>query len=102
MLRLLLTRDVTAAPETEAERFPASKGWDRATEVETDALLMANLKAFRRRLAEEEARKALPAPAPVATTAPLQQGNGDAGDADRGAASAVHHGDGPRIWTLPG
>jgi len=93
LLRLLLTRGVTAAPETEAERFPASKGWDRATQAETDALLMANLKAFRRRLAEEEARKALPALAAVATTAPLLRGNGDAGDADRGAAGAVRDGD---------
>lgn len=102
LLRLLLTRGAVAAPKTEEERFPASKGWERATQAETDAMLLANLKALRQQREAEAARKALRAPAPAATTAPLQQGNGDAGDADRGAAGAVHHGDGPRIWTLSG
>lgn len=104
LLRLLLTRGAQrgTTPEEEADRFPRSKGWDRATQAETDALLMAKLKAFRRRLEAEKAQKALPAPALAATTPPTEQGEGDAGDADRGAAGAVRDGDGPRIWTLPG
>ena len=102
LLRLLLTRGAAEAPATEEERLPASKGWERATQAETDAMLLANLKALRRQREAEPARKALPAPAAAATTRAIEEGNGDAGDADRGTAGAVHHGDGPRIWTLPG
>ncbi|WP_288410731.1 hypothetical protein [uncultured Sphingomonas sp.] len=104
LLRLLLTRGTQrgAVPEAEADPFPRSKGWDRATQAETDAQLLANLKAFRRRLEAEKAQKALPAPGTAATTPPTEQGEGDADDADRGTAGAVRDGDGPRIWTLPG
>lgn len=102
LLRLLLTRGAAAAPETEQERFPAHNGPDRATQAETDAMLLANLRALRQQREAEAARKALPAPAPAATTAPVQQENGDGGDADRRAAGAVRDGHGPRIWTLPG
>lgn len=107
LLRLLLTRGMREAPvaEDDADPHPPSKGWDRATQAETDAMLLANLKAFKRRLEAEKAEKlqqALPAPAVAATTAPIRQGEGDAGDADREPANIVRDGDGPRIWTLPG
>ncbi len=100
LLRLLLTRGATQGAE-EDDRRMRSGGWDRATQAETDAMLIANIRAFKRQQDANAARKALPAPVPVATTRPIEQGNGDAGDADRGAAGAVRHGDGPRIWTLP-
>ncbi len=101
LLRLLLTRGVSAGSEDPEDR-PLKGGWDRATQAETDAMLLANLRGLKRRMETEAARKALPAAAPVATTAPTQTGNSDAGDADRGTARAVRHGDGPRIWTLSG
>lgn len=101
LLRLLLTRGVSAGSEDPEDR-PLKGGWVRATQAETDAMLLANLRGLRRQREAEAARKALPAPAPVATTAPTQTGNNDAGDADRGTAGAVRHGDGPRIWTLSG
>ncbi|MDJ0275560.1 hypothetical protein QLH51_01900 [Sphingomonas sp. 2R-10] len=72
---------------------------DRATQAETDALLLANLRALKTRHEAEAARKALPAPDPAPTTAATRWENGDAGDADRGAAGVVRDGDGPRIWT---
>lgn len=100
LLRLLLTRGATQGAEDDDRRMRIG-GWDRATQAETDAMLIANIRAFKRQQDANAARKALPAPAPAATTRPIEEGNGDAGDADRGAAGAVRHGDGPRIWTLP-
>lgn len=100
LLRLLLTRGATQGTEDDDRRI-RNGGWDRATQAETDAMLIANIRAFKRQQDANAARKALPAPAPAATTQPTEQGNGDAGDADRGTAGAVRDGDGPRIWTLP-
>jgi len=102
LLRLLLTRGVSRKSEDEEDRRMRRGGWERATQAETDAMLLANLKALRQQREAEQAAKALLAPVPAATTPPIKQGNGDAGDADRGAAGAVRDGDGPRIWTLPG
>jgi len=101
LLRLLLTRGAAQVAEDD-DRQMRSGAWDRATQAETDAMLIANIRAFKRQQDADVAQKALPAPAPAATTRPIKQGNGDAGDADRGAAGAVRDGDGPRIWTLPG
>jgi len=98
LLRLLLTRGVGDARREDDE--PVVR--HMATQEETDAMLLDNLRGLKRRMEAEAARKALPAPAPAATTAPTDMGNGDAGDADRGATGDVRHGDGPRIWTLPG
>ena len=100
LLRLLLTRGATQGAEDDDRRM-RSGGWDRATQAETDAMLIANIRAFKRQQDANAARKALPAPAPAATTRPVEEGNGDAGDANRGTAGAVRDGDGPRIWTLP-
>lgn len=98
LLRLLVTRGVGDGQRKDDE--PVER--HMATQEETDAMLLANLRGLKRRMEAETARKALPAPAPVATTAPTQTGNGDAGDVDRGTAGGVRHGDGPRIWTLSG
>ncbi len=102
LLRLLLTRGISPGSQGEDDRHLRGSGWERATQAETDAMLLANLKALREQREAEQARKALPAPAPAATSGAEQQGNGDAGYADRGAADRVRHGDGPRIWTLSG
>lgn len=98
LLRLLVTRGIGDGRRDDGEPVIAHM----ATQAETDAMLIANIKAARRRMEAEAVRKALPAPAPAATSGAEQQGNGDAGDADRGAAGRVRHGDGPRIWTLSG
>ncbi len=95
LLRLLLSRGGRNDGDDRDRRFAPS---DRATQAESDALLLANLRAFKKRLAAEAARKALPAPDPAPTTPATRWENGDAGDADRGTAGAVRDGDGPRIW----
>lgn len=102
LLRLLLTRGTAPASQDEDDRRRRAGGPERATQAETDAMLLANLKALRQQREAEQARKALPAPDPAVTNRAEQQGNGGAGDADRGTAGRVRHGDGPRIWTLSG
>lgn len=98
LLRLLLTRGVGDARRDGEEAIVANM----ATQAETDAMLIARIDGMKRRIEAEKAQQALPAPNPAVTNRAEQQGNGDAGDADRGTAGAVRHGDGPRIWTLSG
>lgn len=100
LLRLLLTRGMSNGSDND-ERL-LNGGGERATQAETDAMLLANLQELRRIREAEKAQQALPAPDPAFTNRAEQQGNNDAGDADRGTARAVRHGDGPRIWTLSG
>lgn len=98
LLRLLVTRGVGEARRDDEEAIVRNM----ATQAETDAMLIARIDGMKRRIEAEKAQQALPAPDPAFTNRAEQQGNGDAGDADRGTAGAVRHGNGPRIWTLSG
>lgn len=98
LLRLLLMRGVGDARRDGEEMIVANM----ATQAETDAMLIARIDGMKRRIEAEKAQQALPAPDPAVTNRAEQQGNGDAGDADRGTTGAVRHGDGPRIWTASG